>query len=51
MIMENEKIISLLGFFVERLMENQNVPVEMGNKHRRGPAEQAGIGIPNKTAS
>ena len=51
MVLENEKIISLLCYFVERLMENQNVPVEMGKKHRRGPAVQAGVGIPNKTAS
>ena len=51
MIMEEEKITSLLGYFVERLMENQSVPIEMGKKHRRGPAVQAGVGIPNETAS
>jgi hypothetical protein len=48
---QNEKITSLLDYFVEQLMENQNVPIEVGNNHRRGPGVQAGVGIANKTAS
>jgi hypothetical protein len=48
---QNEKIISLLHYFVEQLTENQDVTIEIGNKHRRGPGVQSGVGIPNKTAS
>jgi hypothetical protein len=48
---QNEKITSLLGYSVERLMENQNVPIEVGHNRRRGPAMPAGVVIANKTAS
>ena len=47
---QNGKITSLLDYFVEQLIENQNVPIEVGNNHRRGPAVQAGVGIASKAA-
>jgi len=48
---QNEKITSLLDNSVEQLLENQNIPIEVGNKHRRRLAVQSGVGIANKTAS
>jgi len=49
---QNEKLISLLDYFVEQLTENQNVPIEMWNinKERHRTTMQSKVGIPNHRA-
>jgi hypothetical protein len=49
---QDEKLTLLLDYFVEQLMENQNVPIEMWNinKERQRTTMQAKVGISNHRA-
>jgi hypothetical protein len=49
---QDEKLSLLVDYFLEQLMENQNVPNEMWNinKERHSTTMQAKVGIPNHRA-